>query len=167
MPLSDLYSKPGHLIRRAHQISWALFLDECAEFNLTPVQYAAMVAIDERPGVDATRLSSLIAFDRSTIGNVIERLESRNLVERKASADDKRQKLLFLSGEGAALLKNAEASVERVQERLLAPLTPAERKQFIKLLIRLATLNNEATSAPIREVEDTTSMGRHVRTSAR
>lgn len=167
MPLSDLYSKPGHLIRRAHQISWDLFLDECAEFNLTPVQYAAMVAIEERPGVDATRLSSLIAFDRSTIGNVIERLESRNLVERKASADDKRQKLLFLSGEGAALLKNAEASVERVQERLLAPLTPAERKQFIKLLIRLATLNNEATSAPIREVEDTTSMGRHVRTSAR
>ena len=46
---------------RAHPIngnvsehySWALFLDECAEFNITPVQYAAMVAIEERAGVDA------------------------------------------------------------------------------------------------------------------
>lgn len=157
MSLSDLYEKPGHLIRRAHQISWALFLDECAEFNITPVQYAAMVAIEERPGVDATRLSSLIAFDRSTIGNVIERLEARGLVVRKPSSEDKRVKLLFLSPEGSALLRNAEASVERVQERMLAPLSPPERKQFMKLLARLATLNNEATSAPLRTLEDTKS----------
>ncbi|MFG1300600.1 MarR family transcriptional regulator [Xanthobacter sp. V3C-3] len=167
MSLSDLYEKPGHLIRRAHQISWALFLDECAEFNITPVQYAAMVAIEERPGVDATRLSSLIAFDRSTIGNVIERLEARGLVVRKPSSEDKRVKLLFLSSEGSALLRNAEASVERVQERMLAPLSPAERKQFMKLLTRLATLNNEATSAPIRTVEETEGAERQARSPAR
>lgn len=157
MSLNDLYEKPGHLIRRAHQISWALFLDECAEFNITPVQYAAMVAIQERAGVDATRLSSLIAFDRSTIGNVIERLEARGLVVRKPSAEDKRLKLLFLSREGAALLRNVEGAVERVQERLLAPLNAAERKQFMKLLTRLAALNNEVTSAPLRAVEETKS----------
>jgi len=154
MPLNDLYEKPGHLIRRAHQISWALFLDECAEFNITPVQYAAMVAIEERAGVDATRLSSLIAFDRSTIGNVIERLEARGLVVRKPSAEDKRLKLLFLSPEGVDLLRNVEGAVERVQERLLAPLNQTERKQFMKLLTRLAALNNEVTSAPIRAFED-------------
>lgn len=157
MPLNDLYEKPGHLIRRAHQISWALFLDECAEFNITPVQYAAMVAIEERPGVDATRLSSLIAFDRSTIGNVIERLEARRLVVRKPSSEDKRLKLLFLSREGADLLRNVGGAVERVQERLLAPLNQAERKQFMKLLTRLAALNNEVTSAPLRSLEDTKS----------
>src|SRR3546814_19900846 len=70
LSLEDLYAKPAHLIRRAHQISWAIFLDECADFNLTPVQYAALAAIEAKEPTDATRLSALIAFDRATIGNV-------------------------------------------------------------------------------------------------
>ena len=77
MHLRDLYTQPGHLIRRAQQIAVALFIEECAEFDLTPVQYAALVADQEHPGIDATRLSALIAFDRSTLGNVLERLEAR------------------------------------------------------------------------------------------
>jgi len=53
MQLQDLYSKPGHLIRRAQQIAVAIFMEECANFDLTPVQYAALVAIRENPGTDA------------------------------------------------------------------------------------------------------------------
>ena len=115
MSLRDLYAKPGHLIRRAHQISWALFLNECADYNVTPVQYSALVAIKERPGVDATRLSALIAFDRSTIGNVIERLEARGLLTRQAGAEDRRQKLLFLSDAGEQLLVAVMPLVARVR----------------------------------------------------
>jgi len=147
MSLRDLYAKPGHLIRRAHQISWALFLAECADYNITPVQYAALVAIKERPGVDATRLSALIAFDRSTIGNVIERLEARGLLTRQAGAEDRRQKLLFLSDAVMPL-------VARVQERILAPLTEAEREIFVRLLDRLTEVNNDVTSAPLRRIAE-------------
>jgi len=77
MLLEDLHRQPGHLIRRAQQIAVAIFIEECAAFDLTPVQYAAMVAIQENEGIDATRLSAQIAFDRSTLGNVLERLEAR------------------------------------------------------------------------------------------
>ena len=66
MQLRDLHGTPGHLIRRAQQIAVALFMEECAELDLTPVQYAALVAVHEHPGIDATRLSALIAFDRSS-----------------------------------------------------------------------------------------------------
>jgi DNA-binding MarR family transcriptional regulator len=158
MSLDELYTKPGHLIRRAHQISWALFLEECAAYNITSVQYSALVAIRERPGVDATRLSALIAFDRSTIGNVIERLEARGLVVRKLSKEDKRQKLLFLSKDGEILLNHVVPLVERVQKRILAPFDKAERKTFVKLLERLATTNNDVTSAPLRRIEDSASV---------
>jgi len=154
MSLRDLYAKPGHLIRRAHQISWALFLNECADYNITPVQYAALVAIGERPGVDATRLSALIAFDRSTIGNVIERLEARGLVARQAGAEDRRQKLLFLSDAGEQLLLAVMPLVARVQERILAPLTEAEREIFVRLLDRVTEVNNDVTSAPLRRIEE-------------
>lgn len=150
MLLRDLHSKPGHLIRRAQQIAVAIFMEECAGYDLTPVQYAALVAIRENPGTDATRLSALIAFDRSTLGNVLERLEARKLVTRYPSPEDKRIKLLKLSATGGALVKRAQASVERAQERILEPLKPADRKKLMELLGQLVELNNDASRVPQR-----------------
>ncbi len=150
MQLKDLHSKPGHLIRRAQQIAVAIFMEECAGFDLTPVQYAALVAIRENPGIDATRLSALIAFDRSTLGVVLERLEARKLVKRYSSPDDKRIKLLKVSVAGSALVKRAEAAVVRAQERILAPLRASDRTTLMELLGQLVDLNNEASRVPLR-----------------
>jgi DNA-binding MarR family transcriptional regulator len=148
MQLRDLHSKPGHLIRRAQQIAVAIFMDECDAYDLTPVQYAALVAIRENPGTDATRLSALIAFDRSTLGSVLERLEARKLVTRYSSTDDKRIKLLKLTGAGGVLVKRAEAAVLRAQERILAPLQRNERNKLMELLGQMVELNNDVSRVP-------------------
>src|SRR6201995_5445254 len=95
--MDAVYTAPGYLFRRMQQIAVAIFVVECKAHDLTPVQYAALVAIGSHPGIDATRLSAVIAFDRSTLGSVIERLETKAYVERKASSDDKRIKLLHLT----------------------------------------------------------------------
>jgi MarR family transcriptional regulator, lower aerobic nicotinate degradation pathway regulator len=150
MHLRDLYTQPGHLIRRAQQIAVALFIEECAVFDLTPVQYAALVAIKEHPGIDATRLSALIAFDRSTLGNVLERLEARRLIDRYASDEDKRVKLIKLTAAGATVSERTEAAVLRAQERILKPLKPADRTRFLALLTQLVETNNEVSRAPQR-----------------
>src|SRR5512142_3211320 len=92
-----VYTAPGYLFRRMQQIAVAIFVEECKTFELTPVQYAALIAIHTHPGIDATRLSAVIAFDRSTLGNVIERLETKKLIERKPAPDDKRIKLLHIT----------------------------------------------------------------------
>jgi DNA-binding MarR family transcriptional regulator len=152
MQLQDLHAMPGHLIRRAQQIAVAIFMEECAEYDLTPVQYAALAAIRENPGTDATRLSALIAFDRSTLGNVLERLEARKLLTRYSSPEDKRIKLLKLTAAGNALVKRAEAAVLRAQERIVAPLRPEDRSKLMELLAQLVDLNNEASRAPLRLV---------------
>src|SRR3954451_8588934 len=99
--MDAVYTAPGYLFRRMQQIAVALFVEECKTFDLTPVQYASLVAIHTHPGIDATRLSAAIAFDRSTLGNVIERLEAKKLIERKPSPNDKRVKLLQLTRSGA------------------------------------------------------------------
>jgi DNA-binding MarR family transcriptional regulator len=150
MLLEDLHRQPGHLIRRAQQIAVAIFIEECADFDLTPVQYAAMVAIQENAGIDATRLSAQIAFDRSTLGNVLERLEARGFVERYSSPDDKRVKLLKLTPQGLALTRRAEAAVLRTQDRILAPLAPNDRRVLLELLEQLVELNNDASRVPQR-----------------
>jgi DNA-binding MarR family transcriptional regulator len=148
--MDAVYTAPGYLFRRMQQIAVAIFMEECRSFDLTPVQYAALIAIHTHPGIDATRLSAVIAFDRSTLGNVIERLQTKKLIERKPSIEDKRVKLLYLTKSGAALLRDITPSVERAQARMLQPLRPADRKALMALLEQLVDLNNEASRVPLR-----------------
>jgi MarR family transcriptional regulator, lower aerobic nicotinate degradation pathway regulator len=148
--MDAVYSAPGYLFRRMQQIAVAIFVEECRDFDLTPVQYAALVAIHTHPGIDATRLSAVIAFDRSTLGNVIERLETKKLIERKSSPDDKRVKLLHMTRSGATLLRDIAPSVDRAQARMLEPLRPVDRRALMTLLAQLVDLNNEASRVPLR-----------------
>ena len=150
--MDDLYRMPGHLVRRVQQISSALFAEECGAFDLTSVQFAALLAIGANPEVDATRLSHLVAFDRSTLGDVLERMEAKGWILRTSSPTDRRIKLLRLTVDGERLLEQVGPAVRRVQERLLAPLAPADRKAMVRLLAQLAQVHNEVTPAPLRVV---------------
>ena len=148
--MDAVYTAPGYLFRRMQQIAVALFMEECKAFDLTPVQYAALIAIRTHPGIDATRLSAVIAFDRSTLGSVIERLEAKKFVDRKPAREDKRVKLLYLTRSGAAVLREIMPSVDRAQARMLQPLRPTDRKTLLALLAQLVDLNNEASRVPLR-----------------
>jgi MarR family transcriptional regulator, lower aerobic nicotinate degradation pathway regulator len=148
--MDAVYTAPGYLFRRMQQIAVAIFMEECRAYDLTPVQYAALIAIRTHPGIDATRLSAVIAFDRSTLGSVIERLQAKQLIERKSAAEDKRVKLLHLTRSGATLLRDIMPSVDRAQARMLRPLKPADRKTLLTLMAQLVDLNNEASRVPLR-----------------
>src|SRR5258708_11710931 len=148
--MDAVYTARGYLFRGMQQIAVAIFVEECKAHDLTPVQYAALVAIRTHPGIDATRLSAVIAFDRSTLGSVIERLEAKDYIERKPSREDKRVKLLHLTKAGTTLLRDIMPSVDRAQARMLQPLKPADRKALLVLLTQLVDLNNEASRVPLR-----------------
>ncbi|MEY9181126.1 DNA-binding MarR family transcriptional regulator [Bradyrhizobium sp. USDA 326] len=148
--IDAVYAAPGYLFRRMQQIAVSIFMEECKAFDLTPVQYAALIAIHTHPGIDATRLSAVIAFDRSTLGSVIERLEAKGYIERKPAPEDKRIKLLYLTKSGAAILREIIPAVERAQARMLEPLKPADRQTLMGLLTQLVDLNNEASRVPLR-----------------
>lgn len=152
MPKDDrrIYEKPGHLIRRLQQISLALFMDETSGFEITPVQYSAILAIDNHPGIDQTALCNIIAFDRSTIGDVVTRLERKKLIKRTAGADDRRTKLLYITIAGRKLIDDIEPAVQTTQKRILEPLTMSERAALMRMLKKLVHLNNEHSRAPLR-----------------
>jgi DNA-binding MarR family transcriptional regulator len=137
------------MIRRAHQISVAIFMEECAAQNMTPVQFACLVEIARHPGVDASRLAAAVAVDRSTLGNVLDRMESKGWLERRSSPDDKRVKLLHITAEGKLLLRAADKAVQTTQQRILEPLSAKEQATFLRLLGRLVDGNNEISRAPL------------------
>lgn len=138
----DFRHAPGHLIRRAHQRAVALFMEETAEFGLTPVQFAILNALIDSPGSDQVSLAARVAFDPATSGSVISRLEAKGLVRREGDAVDKRRKLLWVTAEGARVAQRMKRAVTRAQSRILTPLSDAESAQLIELLGRIVGEND-------------------------
>jgi DNA-binding MarR family transcriptional regulator len=141
--IDDFRSMPGYLVRRLQQISTAIFAEECGPLDLTAVQYAALVAIGANPSVDATRLSDLISLDRSTLGDVLERIESKGWVSRTASPADRRVKLLTLTAAGRRMVNDVRQPVKNVQRKLLDPLSDADRTLILSLLIKITEAHSE------------------------
>ncbi|WP_137891539.1 MarR family transcriptional regulator [Ramlibacter sp. 2FC] len=140
----DFEHAPGHLIRRAQQLAVAVFMEETADYDVTPVQFAILNALMDTPGVDQVTLAGRVAFDAATSGSVIGRLEAKGWVRREADTQDKRRKLLWLTPEGEQAALQMKRAVIKVQGRILSPLEAAEREQLLALLHKLV-LGHEAS----------------------
>lgn len=145
----DFRHAPGHLIRRMHQVSVAIFMEETADFDITPVQFAILNALMEDPGEDQVTLARKVAFDPATFGSVITRLEARGWVRRAPDAVDRRRKLLSVTKEGAEVALQMRRAVAKVQARILGPLEGAEREQLLGLLSRLVAWHQDAASPEV------------------
>ena len=135
MQMQDM---PGHLIRRLHQHSMQCFAKamQGAGIDLTSVQFAALDAISGHPGIDQAGVAAEIAYDRATIGGVIDRLEGKGLVRRQVSPRDRRAREVFATEAGLELLARMRPLVAGVQDDILARLSPEERTQMLTLLAK-------------------------------
>ena len=132
--LSRLYARPGFLLRRAHQISAAVFEDACKELGLTPAQFGVLTVLQAHPGMGQSSLARALGFDKVTVLRVLRGLESRGLVERSPAPDNKRNMSVSLTSEGAEMLARAQRPAERAYKRLLAPLDAGQQEELIQLL---------------------------------
>ena len=144
----DIDNQPGHYIRRLHQISVAIFLQETEPFGVTPVQYAALQTVGNHPGIDQRTLARTIGLDTSTIAGVIDRLELRGLLVRNASLEDRRVRQLTLTDAARQLLTEVAPSMLKAQQLILAPLSSEDQAEFTRMLRQLVTKNNELSRAP-------------------
>lgn len=137
---------PGHLIRRAQQLAVAIFVEETAGHDATPVQFAILNALMDDPGEDQITLSNRVAFDPATLGSVIGRIEAKGWVTRKADPGDKRRKLLWITQEGEQVALGMKRAVSKAQQRIVAPLDADERVQLSALLTKLVSSHEGLTS---------------------
>jgi DNA-binding MarR family transcriptional regulator len=150
--VTDNNDKPGHLARRFQQIAVAIFHAEVEEagYDLTPVQYAALTTIQTYPGIDQATLAGLIAYDRTTITGVVDRLVQKGLAVRQASSRDRRARELQITDEGRRILRGIEPAVEAAQQIMLRGLAADEAKAFMRLLRKAIAAGNELSRAPLR-----------------
>lgn len=144
---------PGHLVRRFQQAAVAIFYREVAEtgYDLSPVQYAALTAVRDNPGIDQATLAGLIAYDRTTIGGVVDRLVTKGFLERRQSERDRRARVLKLTETGQGALTDVTPAVDRAQRVMLQGLDPDEAAQFMALLSKALGAVNELSRAPLRQ----------------
>lgn len=140
-PRLPLWSRPGYLVRRLHQINYALWSEELGHANVTPVQYSVLTALSIRGEQDQTTLADEIGIDRTNVAEVLARLEGRKLVRRKENPADRRARLASLTPKGRALMASLFPAMQRSQDRLLAALTQKERDAFMATLVRLIEAN--------------------------
>lgn len=146
--LSRLYVRPGFLLRRAHQISAAVFEDECRELALTPAQFGVLTVLKAHPGLGQSSLARALGFDKVTVLRVLRGLQARGLVARGPAEGNKRNVSVALTPDGAALLAQAQKPAERAYKRLLAPLDKSQQAQLVELLQLLTgELEDEARAA--------------------
>ncbi len=150
--VSEIYEMAGHFIRRLNQISISIFSESMAEngYDLTPVQFAAMSTLKFNPGVDQATLAGMIAYDRVTIGGVVDRLEQKGFVRRVVSVHDRRSRELYLTDEGLEVLTRVLPIVEKLQGDILQGLDNDEKKQFLMLIKKAASAGNSLSRAPLK-----------------
>ncbi len=147
---SLLFGRPGFLIRRLHQIHTWLFDEETRGFQITAVQYSLLTALFEHGQMDQNTVALEIGLERSSVAEVLPRLEDRGLIERSPSERDKRVKLVKLSRKGRSLVQRMDAAVRRAHARTIEALPEAERDLFMLQLVRLVEANHDNSVVPLR-----------------
>ena len=132
-----VYQRPGYLARQFHRIATTLFLEETQKYDVTPLQYGILTVVHSRPGIDQISACEALGADRSTLATVVDRLEKQGLVERVASATDRRSNALYLTQHGKRLLPEIRRAEEKMRKRIFKSLSVRELEIFTDLMTRI------------------------------
>lgn len=150
----SLHAAPGHLVRRAQQVHLQLFDQFVGQSDLTSPQFAIIVAVHQNPGIDQITLSGLAGIDRSTLADILRRLETRNLISRAQDPRDSRRRLVTLTTIGTRAACEWVDAVDKVGQALLAPLEVEEKEIFVRLLTKVVSHYDATFPTSRREPSD-------------
>lgn len=128
---------PSFLVYRLRQVCLGIMAEVLSPADLKPAEYATLTMLDAEPGLDQRQLAGRLGIDKMSMSQLADRLESRRLVERRPAADDRRINELHLTAAGLRLRRQLQPAALAAQQRILEPLHPHERPQFVDLLTRV------------------------------
>jgi DNA-binding MarR family transcriptional regulator len=132
---------PAALARRFAQICLAVVAESLAGEGVTPLQYAALAYLNDEPDIDQNALAARLGVEQSHGSLLVEQLVMSGLVERRVNGDDRRARMIRPTARGAKLYQRLRPGARARQNRMLSPLTPAERDVFLDQLVRIVIAN--------------------------
>jgi DNA-binding MarR family transcriptional regulator len=137
-PLPAIRSLPSWLLGRAAARGRALVAEALAVEGMKMWPHVVLSAVRDLAPVAQADLGRSVALDPKDLVGVLNDLQSAGLVERAPDPRDRRKNAVTLTDEGARVLDRCERLAREANDTLLAPLSPAEREQFMELLIRVS-----------------------------
>lgn len=132
-----------HLLHRAGQCAGDIFQSEMVNGDITPRQFAVLLAVSQNEGLSQTSLVKKTGIDRSTLADIVRRMLRKNLLQRRRTKDDARAYAVKLTDEGWETLRSYEPAVDRVDSTLLSALPEESRRRFLD---ELSLIVNELSS---------------------
>ena len=134
------------LLHRANQVATQRFADALGDGELTARQVQVLAAIEANEGLSQTRIVAETDIDRSTLADIVRRLQKRRLIERRRTKDDARAYAVKLTAAGREELANSQPALGSVEKGLLSALPAKQRSELLSLL-RTVVAAGEAAAA--------------------
>lgn len=132
--MSELDCSLLHWLHRASQAADDAFTRELASDSITPRQFAVLATIAQNEGMSQADVSDHTGIDRSTVADILRRLQAANLLVRRRRRTDARIYEVHLTEQGLAALREARLAAERTEKRLLGALPVISDCELIALL---------------------------------
>ncbi|MHA1133016.1 MAG: MarR family winged helix-turn-helix transcriptional regulator [Alphaproteobacteria bacterium] len=126
-----------HLLHRAGQRAADIFAAEARTGRLTPRQFAVLTVVAQNQGLTQSDLVARTGIDRSTLADIVARLLSRGMIQRRRAKDDGRAYAIKISAQGDKALREAQPAAAAADVRLLGSLPPAKRQDFLESLNKI------------------------------
>src|SRR5262245_40453088 len=146
-----LADSPSHLLHRAEQLASDRFAQLVGGDNVTLRQFAVLAAIAESPGLSQSDLVRATGVDRSTMADMMTRMEKRGWVTRAASTMDARAHSVRLAAAGVTILAAATHHARAADAAILDALPRTKRRTFLNTLTKLAKVSDEAAARADKE----------------
>lgn len=132
-----LNRSPIHLLHRAGQCAGDIFHTEMKIGGLTPRQLAVLMTVAQNEGLSQTGLVDRTGIDRSTLADIVRRMQRKGILQRRRTREDARAYAVKLTDEGRRVLRIAEPVGKKVDERILEALPARHRDQFVDDLLTI------------------------------
>lgn len=139
----NLGASLSHLLHRAQQLAANESAEQLREAGVTLRQFSVLAAVAQEDGPSQSRLVDVTGIDRSTLADMLNRMERADLIARTVSRDDARAKSVALTEKGVEALNVAAPAVRGADEALIATLAKNRRAGFVDLLTTLIDARSE------------------------
>jgi len=128
-----------HLLHRAAQVADGLFVRNIRD--LTPRQLEVLKAVSAADGTSQIAIVARTGIDRSSTASLVGKLVQAGFLVRRRKPGDDRTNVVRLTADGEYVVRRNLAIAERVDAKLLAPLSQAERSKLLILLRRFSEVH--------------------------
>jgi DNA-binding MarR family transcriptional regulator len=138
----------GYVLRRAQLAVFQDFFTAFAPHNIRPAQFSVLTVIERNPGLTQSQVAGALGIKRTNFVGMLDELEKRGLAERRQAARDKRSYALYLTADGAALMRKLKPVIKAHESRMVTTVGEAGRETLIALLREIA--DGKPRTTPLR-----------------